>query len=103
MSLIKIKAESPEEIVARLESALDTYIDEQAQSYRYESIRTMVTYVADPNPKFNAEGLGALEFRSACYTLAIEIIDEVNEGRPIPTEQELLAEMPNLEDFINYT
>lgn len=94
--------ETPEQIVARLERALDTYIDSQAQSYRYESIRTMVTYIGDPNAQFNAEGVAALEFRSRCYTLALMIISEVNQGRPVPTEEELIAEMPKLADFVIY-
>lgn len=94
--------ETPEQIIARLEGALDRYIDEQANLYRYESIRTMVTYVGDPNPKFDAEGQGALAFRSQCYTLGIMIISEVQQGRPVPTEEELIAEMPTLESFIQY-
>lgn len=95
--------ETPEQTVARLEQALDAYIDSQAQGYRYESIRTMVTYENDPNPKFDAEGKGAKAFRSACYTLAIEILGEVQQGsRPIPTEAELIALMPLLASFIVY-
>ena len=94
--------ETPEQTVARLERALDSYIDEQAKSFRYESIRTMVTYIGDPNPKFNAEGIGALDFRSQCYTLALMIINEVNQGRVIPSEEELISEMPKLADFVKY-
>lgn len=100
--LLKPPPETQEQIIARLERALDTYIDNQAQSYRYESIRTMVTYVGDPNSQFNAEGVGALEFRSRCYILALMIISEVQQGRPVPTESELIAEMPLLSDFIVY-
>ena len=96
------KPETSEQIIARLERAVDKYIDDQAKSYRYESIRTMVTYVNDPNSQFAAEGVGALEFRSRCYTLALMIINEVNQGRPVPTESELIAEMPLLSDFIVY-
>lgn len=93
---------SSDVIITRLERALDTYIDEQAKAFRYESIRTMVTYVGDPNSKFNAEGQGALDFRSQCYTIALMIINEVNQGRPIPSEEELLSEMPKLVDFVKY-
>lgn len=94
--------ESGEQIIARLESAIDRYLDAQANSFRYESIRTMVTYVGDPNSQFNAEGVGALNFRSNCYTLALMIISEVQQGRPVPTEEELFAEMPKLADFVIY-
>lgn len=100
---IEIKPETPEQIIARLEGAIDRYLDAQAQSFRYESIRTMVTYENDPNPKFNAEGVGAKEFRSAVYTLGVNLIGEVQSGlREVPTEAELLALMPKLEDFVTY-
>lgn len=95
--------ETPEQIIARLEGAIDRYLDAQAQSFRYESIRTMVTYENDPNPKFNAEGVGAKAFRSAVYTLGVSLISEVQSGlREVPTEAELLALMPKLEDFVTY-
>lgn len=98
-----VPSETPEQILSRLEGSLDAYIDSQAQAYRYESIRTMVTYENDPNPKFNAEGKGAKAFRSACYTLSIQIVGEVQQGfRPIPTEAELIALMPTLASFIVY-
>lgn len=100
--LRKPPPETQEQTTARLEAALDIYIDEQARSFRYESIRTMVTYVGDPNSQFNAEGVGALEFRSRCYTLALMIISEVQQGRPVPTEEQLISEMPLLSDFIVY-
>ena len=103
MSLIKINQESSEQIIARLESSIDRYLDAQAQSFRYESIRTMVTYQNDPNPKFHAEGVGAKAFRSAVYTLGVSLIDGVQSGmREVPTEAELLALMPKLEDFVIY-
>lgn len=95
--------ETPEQIIARLEGAIDIYLDAQANSYRYESIRTMVTYENDPNPKFHSEGVGAKAFRSAVYTLGVSLIDEVQSGfREVPTESELLALMPKLEDFVTY-
>lgn len=103
MSLIKIKQESSEQIIARLETEIDRYLDQQANSFRYESIRTMVTYENDPNPKFHAEGIGAKVFRSTVYTLGVSLIDEVQSGlREVPTESELMALMPKLEDFVTY-
>lgn len=95
--------ETPEQVIARLERALDTYLDEQARSYRYESIRTMVTYDGDPYPKFDTEGKGAKAFRSNCYTRGIQVLGEVQAGtRPTPTEAELIALMPTLASFITY-
>lgn len=94
-------AESPEQAAKRLEAALDAHIDSVAQSYRYESIRTMVTYATSDHPTFGAEGRAAVLFRDACYTKAIQIQDEVTAGnRGVPTEAELIAEMPTFESFL---
>lgn len=103
MSLIKIKPESSEQVISRLERAVDRYLDEQAQSLRYESIKTIVTYRDDENPKFKVEGVAGYKLRSAVYTKSISIMDEVIAGnRPIPTESELLAEMPKITDYLVY-
>jgi hypothetical protein len=99
--LIKIKPETPESTIARLEAALDRYLDKVANDYRYESIRTMVSYMGDPNPKFDQEGTAAKLWRSAVYTYGIEVIAAVQNGtRDIPTEEELLAEIPQFEEFL---
>jgi predicted RNase H-like HicB family nuclease len=94
-------AETPEQTIKRLESAIDTHLDAVAQSYRYESIRTMVSYENDPNPKFHNEGQAAKRFRSACYTTAIDTLEAVTTGLMLPpTEKELVALMPSITDFL---
>lgn len=97
------KPETADEVIARLEGAVDRYLDEQAQSLRYESIKTIVGYDTDPNPKFRAEGIAGKNLRSACYTLSIELIDKVQSGIiPVPTETELIAMMPKITDYLTY-
>lgn len=88
--------ETPEQIITRLEGAIDRYLDAQAQSFRYESIRTMVTYENDTNPKFNAEGVGAKAFRSAVYTISESCV------KMVKTEEELIKLLPKLSEFIKY-
>ena len=96
-----VQPETPEQTVARLESALDRHLDSVANSYRYESIRTMVSYENDPNPQFHNEGQAAKRWRSAVYAYGIQVITDVQNGqREIPTEQELIAELPIITDFI---
>lgn len=93
--------ETPEQVIARLESALDAHIDSVARSYRYESIRTMVTYATSEHPTFGAEGRAAIKFRDACYAYGIQVIADVQDGkRGIPTEAELIAELPTFESFL---
>jgi hypothetical protein len=94
---IVIIPETQEQIISRLEKALDKHLDEVANSYRYESIRTMTDYRGDPNPKFNEEGWAAFNWRSACYTLSIQIMEDVLSGkRDVPTEDELIGLMPKI-------
>jgi hypothetical protein len=94
-------SETPQQVIARLESALDRHLDTVANSYRYESIRTMVTYATSDHPTFGAEGKAAVKFRDAVYAYGIQVIADVQaEIREIPTETELIAELPPFESFL---
>jgi hypothetical protein len=96
-----VKEETPEQTVARLEAALDRKLDEVAKEYRYESIRTMVTYATSEHPVFGNEGRAAVAYRDAVYAYGIQCIADVNAGlRTIPTEEELIAELPPFTDFL---
>lgn len=93
--------ETAEQTIVRLEGAIDRYLDAQAQSLRYDSIKTMVTYFDDPNPQFKAEGNAGLKLRSAVYTKGIELIGKVQSGEmQVPTEAELIELMPKITDFM---
>jgi hypothetical protein len=94
--------ETPEEIIARLERAIDDHLDAVARSYRYESIRTMVTYAASEHPKFGPEGRAAVKWRDECYAFGIAKIEACtreDDPEPVPTEEELIASLPIIEDF----
>lgn len=83
-----------------LEAAIDRHLDAVANSYRYESIRTMVTYATSAHPTFGPEGRAAVKFRDAVYAYGIQVMADVQAGiRDIPTEQELLAGAPLISDF----
>jgi len=100
-ALALISVETPEQIIARLESALDRHLDSVANQYRYESIRTMVTYATSEHPTFGNEGKAAIKFRDAVYAYGIQCLQDVQaEQREIPTEEELIAELPLFEDFL---
>lgn len=96
-------SESNEQIISRLESAIDLYLDQQAKSLRYESIKTIVSYRDDPNPKFKSEGIAGYQLRSSVYTSSIQLIDDVINGlKEVPTEAELIASLPKITDFLQY-
>jgi hypothetical protein len=93
--------ESELDIIARLEGCLDRHLDAMANSYRYESIRTMVSYATSEHPTFGIEGRAAVAFRDAVYTYGIQCISDVqNNLRGIPTEEELIAELPLFTDYL---
>jgi hypothetical protein len=97
----ELTTETAEQIIARLEGALDRHLDAVANEYRYESIRTMVTYATSEHPIFGNEGRAAVAFRDAVYAYGIQCITDVNaELRTIPTEAELIAELPPFTDFL---
>jgi hypothetical protein len=95
--------EPAEQIIARLEGALDRHLDEVAKDYRYESIRTMVTYATSEHPIFGREGRAAVKYRDYVYNFGIEKIYACTrevDPEPIPTEAELLEDLPPFEDFL---
>jgi hypothetical protein len=98
-----VKEETSEQIISRLEAALDRKLDQVAKDCRYESIRTMVTYATSEHPIFGREGRAAVKYRDYVYNYGIEKIYACTrevDPEPIPTEAELLDGLPPFEDFL---
>lgn len=90
-------------ITERLEAALDSHIDSEVKKLGYLSLDRLVgVYSNSENPKWKAEALGAAKWNTAIWRTSLMIINEVRQGRPIPSEEELLSEMPKLVDFVIY-
>ena len=97
---IQPEQETAEQTIARLEKAIDKHLDAVANSYRYESIRTMVTYATSEHPTFGPEGRAAVKFRDAVYSYGIQKIADCTrevDPDPVPTEEELIAGLPEFE------
>jgi hypothetical protein len=76
-------SETPEEIIARLESALDRHLDAVAE-----------------NPVWDSEARAFKLFRSRFWKAAIAIENQAKNGEiPIPTESELIEALPKFDDF----
>lgn len=100
---VQPEQETAEQIIKRLEGALDRHLDAVANSYRYESIRTMVTYATSEHPTFGPEGRAAVAFRDAVYSYGIAKIEACTRGvdpEPIPTEEQLIADCPVFADYL---
>lgn len=88
--------ETPEQTKARLSRVLQALLDTTAQSQDFDNIFTAVTYADEPAvPRFQIQGAALRAWRSLVWAAGYAVMDAVLAGeRPIPTEEELLAEMP---------
>ena len=84
-------------IQAELTVAVQAHLDREAQRYGYDHCNSVCTYVDTGVPRFDAEGKAFRQWRSAVWNTCYEILAEVLAGeRGIPTEEELIAELPKL-------
>ena len=88
--------ETPEQTRHRLSGAIQQHLDNTAQSLDYDSIFTAVTYADEPAvAKFQIEGSALRVWRSLVWQHGYAVLAQVLSGsRPIPTEAELIAELP---------
>jgi hypothetical protein len=93
-------SETPEEIIARLESALDRHLDAVAKKHGYLDVTHILSYVDDENPVWDSEARAFKLFRSRFWKAAIAIENQAKNGEiPIPTESELIEALPKFDDF----
>ena len=82
---------------AQLTAAVQHVLDGEAQKLNYDSCLSVCSYVDTGVAKFDDEGKAFRAWRSAVWAKGYEILNAVLAGeRDIPTEEELLAELPKL-------
>lgn len=87
-----------EQIKQRLTNAVQRHLDETARERSYDNILSLCTYATSTNEKFAAEGQAGVEWRDAVWDKCYQILNDVEAGdRDRPTEDELLAELPEFE------
>jgi hypothetical protein len=85
------------QIQAQLTAAVQNVLDSEAQKLNYDSCLSVCSYVDTGVTKFDDEGKAFRAWRSAVWAKGYEILNAVLAGeREIPTEEELLAELPAL-------
>ncbi len=78
-----------------LVTAVQANLDATARSRNYDGILSLCSYAASTDPKFGAEGKAGLAWRDACWAYCYKVLADVLAGRRgIPTEAQLLAELP---------
>ena len=88
---------TPEEQLEAFTAAIQAHLDRFARTRNYDGIMSAATYATSTVPKFRAEGQYAVQARDLTWAKGYEIMDEVMSGaRPMPTFEEVLAELPAL-------
>ena len=89
--------EKQAQIQAQLTNAVQRVLDNKAQELLYDNCLSVCSYIDTGVPKFDAEGKAFRAWRSAVWAKGYEILAQVQSGeREIPTEAELIAELPEL-------
>lgn len=84
--------------MADVQQKVQERLDAFARTRNYDSILSACTYVTSSVAKFKAEGEAAIQARDATWHACYEILAEVQGGhRPMPTLEEVLAELPPLQ------
>ena len=79
-------------------AAVQAHLDATANTRGYDTIYTAVTYADEPAvPRFQAEGRAFRAWRSLVWAHCHQVLADVQaQTRTIPTEAELLAELPQI-------
>lgn len=87
--------------IARLSESLSAivnqHLDNVVAQKSYKNVETATTWEGDSVPQWDAEGATVKAWRSNVWQVAIAIQQAVLSGqRPIPTPEELIAELPTI-------
>lgn len=86
-----------EELQQQFEDGIEAYMDSVVQTRNYKNIHTAASYVNSTNEKFAREGAACNKWRDDVWDKCYAILAEVKAGtRPIPTLEEVIAELPKL-------
>jgi hypothetical protein len=99
MSIVRINPQKvAERAIAEFTTKVQARLDAFARTRGYDDILSACTYATSANPKFAAEGQYCVQARDATWAKCYEVLNAVQSGqRPVPTWEELEAELPPLE------
>ena len=99
---VKTKEQKAQEAQAatikRLESDVDRHIAEACKAWGYDSADSISKYMARPNSVWHDECIALGDWIDGCWLKCHEVMNDVLAGsRPVPTSEELVAELPVFE------
>ena len=78
-----------------LTDAMQSYLDQTAQTRGYDGILSLCSYATSSNPRFGPEGQAGVALRDAVWAYGYAVIDDITAGkRAVPTAAELVAALP---------
>lgn len=81
----------------RLTDYVQRHLDVTVKAKGYDSVLSAATYATSANSKFKADGVAAIKWRDAVWTACYAMLNDAKAGvKTIPTEDELLASLPDL-------
>lgn len=79
----------------RKSDVIQRHLDATAQGYGYTNIFTATTYATSASPRFGPEGIAFRDWRDQVWLYGYQVIDDVkNDLRTMPTDSELIQELP---------
>ena len=88
------------ELNKHISNLVQDHLDYNAQLLGYDNIYTAIGYIGDPHPPFNADGIKFRNWRSAVWVYVnAEAVKLQNGQRTMPTDAELVAELPLLTNY----
>lgn len=83
-----------EQIAAKFESDIQSYLDDEAQLRGYDNITTACSYAAAPNP-FQVESISFVTWRGNVWAYCYGELAKAKSGtRPMPTIEQIISELP---------
>lgn len=88
---------TPEQVIEGFRAAIQSHVDAQAVSRRYDSGNSLATYVNSTNPQWSAEAAVFVAWRDAVWAYAYAEMDKVLGGERVqPTVEAFLTELPEI-------
>ncbi|MFM9902126.1 MAG: hypothetical protein ACKVOT_14035 [Polaromonas sp.] len=84
-------------IKERLSAAVQAHMEAKAKQLGYDSLLSAISYADEASaPQFQKEGQALRAWRSSVWACCVDLISQVERGRPVPTDEELIALLPQV-------